>query len=263
VLIIAGSKRMLGASALCGLAAMRSGAGLVTLGIPKSLNSPLQKKISPVIMTRPLPETRSQELGISAYRTLANESSRYSAIAIGPGLGRSASTQRFVLSAIRNSPLPMVIDADALNILSLNLKVLKNSNVERVLTPHPGEMARLTGMRKSAIERHRKEIAQAFALKNKCVLLLKGHLTIIASAKGKATINQTGNSGMATAGSGDVLTGMIAAFLAQGLTGYEAAKLGAYLHGSSGDHAAERIGRISLIATDILDSIPAVLKGQP
>ncbi len=263
VLIIAGSRRMLGAAALCGLASMRSGAGLVTVAVPKSLNNVLQKKLAPVIMTLPLPETRSQMPGTAAYRTIADQFSRYSAVAIGPGLGRSAATQKFVLSVIRNCPQPLVIDADALNILSHDLKTLSGHTAERVLTPHPGEMARLTGMRTSAVERHRKDIALAFALKNKCVLLLKGHLTIVASAKGKAYLNKTGNSGMATAGSGDVLTGMIAAFLAQGLTGFEAAKLGAYLHGLAGDHAAEQKGRISLIATDILESIPAVLQGQP
>lgn len=248
---------MAGAAALCGLAAMRSGSGLVTLGIPKSLNAVVQKKISPGIMTWPLAETRDHTLAPSAYAAIKKRMGAFSIIALGPGLSQNKSTQQFILKIIGQTPKPLVIDADGLNALAGHLEILKRSPSSiKILTPHPGEMARLTGRPKIEIEKSRRQAARNFARQYGCTLLLKGPQTVVAHADGRVYVNTTGNPGMATAGSGDVLTGMIAAFVAQGLNGFEAAKWGAYIHGLAGDLAAKKRGRVSLIATDIIEQIP-------
>jgi NAD(P)H-hydrate epimerase len=260
VLILGGSPAMLGAAALTALSAMRSGCGLVTVGVSQSLNLTLQKKISNVVMSWPLDETKEATLSERAFEKIQSRYSKFSAIAMGPGLSVHPSTVKLILNIIKTSTIPLVIDADALNALSGNLDVfLKNKSVSKILTPHPGEMSRLTGMTKDAIEKNRMSAAKEFAKKNNVVLLLKGHHTVVASVEGKVYINKTGNPGMATAGSGDVLTGMIAAFLAQGLSAFDAAKWGAYLHGKAGDLAAKEVGKPALIASDIIDSIPRVL----
>jgi len=250
---------MLGAAALTSLAALRSGAGLVTAGIPESLNRATQKKISNTVMTFPLKETTAQTLSFSAFKQIKDAYSTYSAIAIGPGLSRNASTHRLILKVIETSPLPLIIDADALNALCQHLNSLLKTKTTKILTPHPGEMARLTRKTKKQIEKNREDSAISFARRYNCTLLLKGAKTVVASKK-KLYINATGNVGMATAGSGDVLTGMIAAFITQGLTGFEAAKYGAHLHGKAGDFAAKAKTQISMIASDIIDCIPDVIR---
>jgi len=256
VLVLAGSPNMLGAACLTGLAAMRSGAGLVTIGIPKSLNITLQKKISNVIMTLPLAETALQTLSVSAFAQIQKKINTFDAIAIGPGLSHHPSTQKLILKIIEASPKPLVIDADALSALGTSLRSLLKTKTTKILTPHPGEMSRLTGLAKNVIEKNRNKTARDFARTFHCVLVLKGHRTVVASETGQIYINKTGNPGMATAGSGDVLTGMIAAFLGQGLSGFEAAKYATYFHGKAGDLAAEEKTRLSMIATDIIDHIP-------
>jgi NAD(P)H-hydrate epimerase len=251
---------MLGAAALCGISAMRSGSGLVTLGIPQSLNSVVQKKISPVIMTLPLPQTSQQTIAPTAFKHIKERIADYQALAIGPGLSQHPSTERFILRCIQEFSIPMVIDADGLNALAKNLKILSESQGEKILTPHPGEMQRLTLLPKAVIEQDRKKIALDFACRYRCVLLLKGDRTVVASVDGKSYINKTGNPGMATAGSGDVLTGMIAALLGQGLSGFEAARCGAYLHGIAGDWACQQKTAVAMIATDIIENIPQAFK---
>lgn len=262
VLILAGSKRMLGAAALTSLAAIRSGAGLVTLGVPKSLNASAHKKISNTIMTLPLKETSGQTLAFSCFKQIRDSYSSYNAIAIGPGLSNNSSTLQLIRKIIETSVLPLIIDADALNALCKSLKSLIKTNTLKILTPHPGEMSRLIGQQKRSIEKNRREIASAFAQKYNCVLLLKGAKTIVASPGRKVYTNTTGNAGMATAGSGDVLTGMIAAFIAQGLSGFEAAQYGAYLHGKAGDLAAKAKARLSMTASDIIECIPKAIKSS-
>ena len=267
VLVLAGSGRMLGASALCGLSAMRSGAGLVTLGVPKSLNTVLHKKTSPILMTWPLPETTQQTFSAAAWRVLKPELKKFNIIAIGPGLSQNPATQKFIRTVIKHSPVPLVIDADALNALAGYTDLLTATTTPKILTPHPGEFKRLTESRVPSPESRKiltphttlKKSAIIFANKFKCILVLKGHRTVVASPDGKTYTNRTGNAGMATAGSGDVLTGMIAAFLAQGLTPFEAAKWAVKLHGTAGDLAAKRVGKTSLIATDIINAIPQAL----
>ena len=162
VLILAGSQRMLGATALTSLAAMRSGAGLVTIGIPKSLNLTLQKKISNVVMTWPLAETKEHTLSLSAFNDIKKSYSKFSSIAIGPGLSTHPSTQKLILKIIATSPIPLVIDADALNALIGHLNTLKKTHTPKILTPHPGEMARLIDQNKNIIERNREKRAQNF-----------------------------------------------------------------------------------------------------
>lgn len=264
VLVLAGSQRMLGASALCGLSAMRSGAGIATLGVPKSLNTALHKKISPVLMTWPLPETHQQSFAAGAWKTLKPDLKKFQAVALGPGLSLNKSTQKFVHSIIKNSFLPLVIDADALNALAGRCAILKMTDALKILTPHIGEFYRLTNDQrlktKDLKQKDLKDIVVNFAEKYNCFLVLKGHQTLIASPDGKTYLNKTGNAGMATAGSGDVLTGMIAAFLAQGLTPFDAAKWGVCLHGKAGDIAAKKIGKAALIATDIIEYIPKALR---
>jgi hydroxyethylthiazole kinase-like uncharacterized protein yjeF len=203
-LIIAGSPSMLGAAALSSLAAMRSGAGMVTVAVPRGLNLTLQEKISNVIMTQPLAQGRAGAFSLKAYDQLKKIWDRFDAIAIGPGLGRDPGTQQFVRQVIIHCPKPLLIDADALFALGPRLSILLKAKGPRVLTPHAGEMSRLTGQSIEEIDASRLKTTRDFAHHYNCVLLLKGHRTVVASAQGKTYINHTGNMGMATAGSGDV-----------------------------------------------------------
>ncbi len=262
VLILAGSPQMLGAASLAALSAMRSGAGLVTLAVPKSLQLAAQKKISPVIMTLPLPETSAHTLSPTAFREIQKRVDTFQAIALGPGLSRNKNTQKLILKIIAKIEAPMVIDADALNALASNPKVLLQNKGIKILTPHPGEMSRLTRTTRSYIQENRLEISRKFAKQYQCILLLKGHQTIVAAANKLVYTNKTGNVGMATAGSGDVLTGILAAFLGQGLAGFEAAKYAAYFHGKAGDLAAREKGKVSMIAADIIEKIPQAMKSR-
>jgi len=255
LLIIAGSPTMLGAAALSALAAMHSGAGMVTVAVPQGLNLTLQKKIAHVVMTRPLAQTRAGTFSFKAYGQLKKIWDRFDAIAIGPGIGRMATTMSFVRQVIIHCPKPLVIDADALYALAGHTDILLQSKAARVLTPHAGEMSRLTAQAVDENPAARLKIARDFARCYHCVLLLKGHRTLVASSQGQTYINRTGNAGMATAGSGDVLTGMITAFLGQGMGPFEAAKYGAYYHGRAGDLAARARGKIGMTALDIMDHL--------
>ncbi|MDD2927278.1 MAG: NAD(P)H-hydrate dehydratase [Candidatus Omnitrophica bacterium] len=257
IFILAGSRPYSGAAVLCAAGAMRSGAGLVTLGIPKGLNTALIKIKPMEVMTLPLPETTSGSLSIRAYSKIKDFSRKIDILVIGPGLSRESSTQSLARKIIRKLARPMVIDADGLNALSGHLQYLKDG---MVITPHPGEMARLLGTSITEVQRERKTITVNFSRRYKITLVLKGHNTLVGDKKGNLYVNPTGNPGMATAGSGDVLTGMIAAFLAQGLDSFNAAKLAVYVHGLAGDLAAREKTQISLIASDIIDKIPEAIK---
>lgn len=245
VCVIAGSTRMLGAAALTALAAMRAGAGLCTVAIPEKLNLTLQKKLSHVVMTLPLSAHR--------FASLRKEWHKFDVIAIGPGMGQDKSTQHFILKVVSTTHVPIVIDADALNVLAAHKIERPFSKQPCIMTPHIGEMARLTGLSGEKIEADRQGVTKFWAKKWNAVVLLKGRHTVVASPNGKVYINKTGNPGMATAGSGDVLTGMIAALIAQGLDAFEAACFGARLHGEAGDKALKKHSVQSLIATDIIN----------
>lgn len=258
LLIIAGSPGMTGAAALASLAALRSGAGLVTLGIPESLNAILEEKCTEV-MTIPLPETSAGTLSPAAIPPILDYCRKIDVVAIGPGLSRNPETGELVRELIRLSQVPLIIDADGLNLIADDITILKNACSELILTPHPGEICRLTGLRKEELFADREGTARRFARDNNLTLVLKGAGTLIASPEGPLRINLNGNPGMATGGMGDILTGLIAGFMAQGLNGRDAACLGVFVHGAAGDQAAGRVGQISLIASDLLEEIPSVL----
>lgn len=256
VFVVAGSPGLSGAAVLCAEAALRSGAGLVTLGIPKSLNIAIIKRKPLEVMTLPLPETKEGALSLAGYRKIRGFIDGVDVVALGPGVGRNTSTQGLVRKIIAECSKPLVIDADALNALKGRLDLLRRT---MILTPHPGEMARLLGIRVEEVQAKRIEIARKFAVASGATVVLKGHRTVIADPSG-VYVNKTGNAGMATAGSGDVLTGMIAAFLGQGLDAFTAAKCAVYLHGAAGDRAAREKTQISLIASDIIAKIPEAIK---
>jgi len=254
VLIIAGSTGMTGAAALAAASCLRSGAGLVTLGIPESLNPILEAKLTSA-MTHPFADTGRGTFAYEAKDAILKLAKAFDIIAIGPGLGREEKTICLVLELLAEFDKPLVIDADALYAIAQDITVLAKIKNEAILSPHPGEMSRLTGKDTAQIQKERLEAAVGFARKHKVILVLKGYETVVTDGA-KYYINPTGNPGMASAGSGDVLTGAIAAFLAQGLSAFDAAELGVYIHGLAGDLAAEEKGQISLIAEDILDKLP-------
>ena len=259
LLILAGSPGMTGAACLTATAALRAGAGLVTVGLPESLNSILEVKCTEA-MTVPLAETSRRTLAPAARPAIESFLKNADLAALGPGLSQNPETGKLIRELIRDCPLPLVIDADGLNLLAEDTEVLTGAKAPRILTPHPGEMSRLTGLSPAEILRDREGIAQSFARKYDCVLVLKGAGTIVAGPEGPPAVNITGNPGMATGGTGDVLTGLIAGFLAQGVEPVAAARLGVYVHGAAGDRAAEKVGQISLIASDCIEAVPPILK---
>lgn len=256
VFILAGSLRYSGAALLCAEAALRSGAGLVTLGVPRGIAVSLIRQKPKEVMLYALPQTKGLQLSADAFPEVAQFSKRASVIAIGPGLDQAASTKRLVRDVVTRLSLPMVIDADALNALKGAAAQIPDRSV---VTPHPAEMGRLIGVSRSLVAADREKTAEDFAKKHACVLVLKGHHTLVVQGK-KRYVNKTGNPGMSTAGSGDVLTGMIAAFIGQGLSLFEAARYAVYLHGRAGDLAAKEKTEISLIASDIIGKIPQAIK---
>ena len=258
LLVLAGSPGKTGAAALVSQAALRVGTGLITLGVPESLNSILEEKVTEV-MTEPLPETREKTLGLSAQQRIFELCSRKTALALGPGLSLNLETVRLVQQVVRKSPLPAVIDADGLSALAGKPEILRKNQKELILTPHPGEMARLAGISIEEVQKDRIEVARGFAKEYGVILVLKGSRSLIASPGGEVFINPTGNPGMASGGTGDVLTGMIGGLLAQGLPALEAAKLGVYLHGLAGDYAAFLKGERGIAATDLVELAPVVL----
>lgn len=258
VLVLAGSPQYTGAAALCTLGALRSGAGLVTLGIPQSLQSIYQIKLTDS-MTLPLAETEDNTLSEEAWPAIHTFSEQVDCIAIGPGLTTHPETIKLVKRVIANSTKPLVIDADGINAIADEPLVLRKSKAPLILTPHPGEMARLLNTSTKGLLRDKWKIAQGVAEKYTLTLVLKGHHSIIAGRDKKIYINSSGNPGMATGGAGDILTGMIASFIAQGFKPLQSARLGVYFHGIAGDVAARDKGEWGIVASDILDQLPYVL----
>ncbi|MFH0838910.1 MAG: NAD(P)H-hydrate dehydratase [Candidatus Omnitrophota bacterium] len=259
VFVLAGSPGFTGAAYLAGEAAITSGSGLVTVGVPKSLHVILASKFVEV-MTKPLPETKKGTLSFRALGEIQDFSKKTDVLAVGPGLSCEMETQRLVHKLITTVDKPIVLDADGLNAVSKDLELLKKRKRDMVITPHPGEMARLIKRDVDFIQKNRIKIAKDFARNFKLTVVLKGHRTVVADSKGNCYINETGNPGMATAGSGDVLTGVIAGLVGQGIGIFDATTLAVYVHGASGDLAKEEKGEISLIATDILKYLPFAFK---
>ena len=258
LLVVAGSPGKTGAAVLTCQGAMRAGAGLVTLGIPESLNPILESKLTEV-MTEPLPESIPGFLGTLAIEKIMALTENKSVLALGPGVSTNDETVELVHRIIKEINIPVVIDADGLNALARDVNILKEAKVPIVLTPHPGEMARLMNASAAEIQNNRIEISRRFAQEYNVYLVLKGFRTIIADPYGNIWINPTGNPGMATAGMGDVLTGMLSSFIAQGFGIMDAAKLAVFSHGLAGDTIASERGEIGLLATDVIGRIPLVL----
>ena len=252
VLVIAGSRGMSGAACLAATAALRGGAGLVTAAIPEGISA-IVAGFEPSYLTAPLAEDDQGRIKSAAHKRLMELVASQSSVAIGPGIGQSSSLLEVVADLYDTVPVPMVVDADALNLLAKRPYLLKRAEgaASRVLTPHPGEFARLTGLDVPTIQGDREKHAVEFARRNDVIVVLKGRGTIVTDGR-KLSVNETGNSGMATGGTGDVLTGLIASLLAQGLAPFDAARLGAHVHGLAGDIAAEESSKPGLIASDVL-----------
>jgi len=258
VFIIAGSRGLTGACRLVSTAALRSGAGLVTTGAPKSLANILARD-SREAMWIALPETASGSVGLKALSRATSFLKHEDVLAIGPGLSRHPSTLSFVRALTKQSQKPMVIDADAIIAFEKYNRLLKKLKAPSVLTPHPGEFQRVFGV-SPVTEADRLKAAEKAAKEYGVVIVLKGHRTVVASPRGQTYINLTGNPGMATGGMGDVLTGMIAAFVGQKMDVFQAASSAVYIHGLAGDRAAKKTGEVSLLPSDLLDELPKAIK---
>ncbi len=259
ILVIAGSVGLTGAAVLASSAAVRSGAGLVTLGIPSGLYNIAASKLTEV-MTLPLADSGSGFLSSKCIEYLEDLLKNFDVIALGPGLGCSTEITEVVSWLVEHAEVPLVIDADGINSLSLNIDVLTKAKAPIVFTPHPGEMARLTGSQVKDVLENKMDVITGFSARWNCTVVLKDWRTITAAPDGQVFINTTGNAGMATGGTGDVLTGMIAAFAGQGMSPEAAAAAGAYVHGLAGDISADRKGQMGMTAGDLVESIPYALK---
>jgi NAD(P)H-hydrate epimerase len=249
VLVIAGSLGRTGAAHLAAIGALRSGAGLVTIATPRSCLSTVAA-MAPEYMTEPLDETALGTIDFGAIERVLELKS--DVIAVGPGLGQAPGTAAFVQALVERTGVPLVLDADALNaFVGEPDRLMGRDEVALVITPHPGEMARLLNTTIDVVQRDRVRHAREFAASHRVHVVLKGHRTIIAAPDGRTFVNLTGNPGMATGGTGDLLTGMIAAWFAQLLDAEAACKLAVYVHGTAGDLAEADEGDVALVAGDV------------
>jgi len=249
---------MTGACYLCLMGALRSGSGLVTALVPSSIK-PAISILVPEAIVVPVPQTEKGNLSTKALKDILSYVRRVDVIALGPGIGQEKQTINLVNKILTHIKVPIVVDADAINIISKNIGILNKVKPYIVLTPHPGEMSRLLKKSISQIQADREDLAREFAAHFKLTLVLKGNKTIVAG-NDEIYINSTGNCGMATAGAGDVLTGMISSFIGQGLDVFDASMLAVYIHGLSGDIVKDKKTDLSLIARDLIDEIPSAIK---
>ncbi|MDH3721260.1 MAG: NAD(P)H-hydrate dehydratase [Desulfobacteraceae bacterium] len=259
LLVIAGSPGKTGAAAMTATSAMRAGAGLVTLGIPVGLNPVLEAQVVEA-MTDPLPETIKGILGEASFNRIMDLLSDKKCLAIGPGIGTAPETKMLFKNLLQENTKPVVIDADGLNILADHTEILKDLDTPVVLTPHPGEMARLIRTTTADVQKDRIKCARDFAEKFNIHVVLKGAGTVVAHPDGRVFINPTGNPGMASGGMGDVLTGVIAGFIAQGHSPELAAHAGVYLHGATADSLVKNKGPFGYLATDVMNTLPEAIK---
>ncbi|HZQ19070.1 MAG TPA: NAD(P)H-hydrate dehydratase [Terriglobales bacterium] len=266
LLVVGGSVGKTGAAVMAGFSALRMGAGLVTVATPQSALATVAG-FHPELMTEPLAETDSGTISSESLKTFEQIAERKTVLAIGPGISRDPSTAEFVRTVVQQSQTTIVLDADGLNAFegrANDFKRRPNAGANQttlVLTPHPGEMSRLTGLSIAAIQRDRTNVARTFAQEHKVIVVLKGDRTIITNPNGEAWVNTTGNPGMATGGTGDILTGMVAGMLAQNpKRAFEAVLAAVYLHGLAGDIAREKMGEHSLVATDLITALPLALR---
>ena len=259
LLIIAGCGRYRGSAALATLAALRCGTGFVTLASTKPVCDATSAKLYECIYIE-LPEGGSQSVSADNGVPLLRESLKTStAVLFGCGMGNNEDTERLMEYLVRNTRCPLIIDADGINVMTANINILKEAAGPVILTPHPGEMARICSETIGEIQRDRSGTAIKFAEKYKAYIVLKGHNTVIASPKGELLTNRSGNPGLAKAGSGDVLAGMIAAFAAQGLSPFEAAAAGVHLHGLAADEAAKELSQYAMLPSDLPDYLAKIL----
>ncbi len=259
LLIVAGSVGKTGAAAMAGRAALRSGGGLVTIACPAS-QQPIVAALGMETMTEPLAETPSQSLALKAKDRLLDLAARVEAVALGPGISLDPETQSLVRELVAEVPRPLVVDADGLSALAGHLQILKRAPAPRCLTPHPGEMARMLGTTVAEVQADRFEVVRVFSQRYRVFVALKGAHTVVGDPTGTIFLNPTGNPGMATGGAGDVLTGMVGAFLSRGMRPLQALQAAVYLHGLAGDLARDDQGEEGLIAGDILEAIPAAIQ---
>jgi NAD(P)H-hydrate epimerase len=256
VLVVGGALGKAGSVAMAGMAALRAGAGLSTVATAKS-TLPTVAGFHPELMTEPLPETDAGTIASGALDRLSELAKGKTVMAIGPGISRNTMTSELVRSLVAKLALPIVLDADGLNAFEGRADELKGNGHTMVITPHPGEMARLTGLSIVEVQKDRLEIARKFAREHELIVVLKGHRTLVARPDGEVWVNTTGNAGMATGGTGDILTGMVAGLIAQNAKDAFTAVLAAvHLHGLAGDVMCESVGEHSLVATDLLLGLP-------
>ncbi len=260
VLVLGGSTGLTGAVAMACRSALTVGAGMVTAGIPASLNPILAQKLTEA-MTRPLPDGGSGALQPEALEQVTALLDEMDILALGPGLGRDEGTFRLLWNLAPRVTVPAVIDADGLNLLARDLTRLEQFRGPVVITPHPGEMSRLSGKTVAELAADPVEASRAFARQHGVVVLLKGAPSVVSDPRGRTVINPTGGPALAKAGSGDVLTGIIAGLMAQGMAAFEAAWCGAFLHGLAGDLAAQELGLHSVLARDLIGKLPRALAG--
>lgn len=259
VLIAGGSAGCSGAPALAGMAALRSGSGLVRVAVPVSIQT-IIACLDACYTTLGLPEDSNGQMGLSAAGLLAQAASEHDILCFGPGAGQGTGVQEILLSLLGQSKLRMIIDADGLNVLALSGQWAVRKKASVIITPHPGEFARVwKGLSRDPVPKKRQEQAAALAERIGGVVVLKGAGTVVADGR-RIYTNTTGNPGMATAGAGDVLSGIITSLAGQGLSDFDAAVAGVYVHGMAGDLAAQEKGQISMTAADLIDCLPAAFR---
>lgn len=261
IMVIAGFREMIGAAALSALAAYRAGAGMVMLCVPENLEK-YYRQIPLESLILPCPQTREGSLSKNAEKMILEKSKEYDVVILGPGISKNKETQRLARRLVVELEKPLILDADGLNAMVGRTSLFKKRKFPIILTPHEGEMARLTQISISEIHQHRQKIASIKASEWQVVLVLKGQKTIIVNPFGKMIINQTGGPSLATAGTGDVLDGILAVLWAENLSKpYEAAAAAVYLHGKAGDRAALDLGERSVMASDVIRYLPLAFRG--
>jgi NAD(P)H-hydrate epimerase len=260
VLVIGGSLGKSGAAAMAAFSALRVGAGLSTAAIPVSVLATVAG-FHPELMTEPLEETKAGSISQNALQHIEELAKSKTVLAIGPGVTRNSETAECVRALVGTAKIPIVLDADGLNAFEGQARELNDAGRELVITPHPGEMARLAGCSIADVQRDRLKIARAFAADHNLIVVLKGNRTLVAKAGGEVWVNTTGNPGMATGGTGDILTGMVAGMIAQHPSNiFEAVIAAVHLHGLAGDVAKETMGEHSLVATDLIKALPEAFR---
>jgi NAD(P)H-hydrate epimerase len=260
VLVVGGALGKSGAAAMAGMSVLRAGAGLSTVATAKSSLATVAG-FHPELMTEPLSETEAGTISTAAQSRIEELVKGKTVVAIGPGISREAQTSELVRMLVAKLDLPIVLDADGLNAFDGCTDQLNGNRRTLVITPHPGEMARLAGISIPDVQKDRLNVARKFAREHELIVVLKGNRTLVVKSDGEAWVNMTGNPGMSTGGTGDILTGMVAGLIAQRpKNAFEATLAAVYLHGLAGDVMRERVGEHSLVATDLLTGLPEAFR---